>query len=274
MSYLCCLLVTHIPLAFSEENAIHQAAEKLSPKLFRKFIRTTSFLDVGLNAQDDRGQTPLHKTVARSSSQMVKILLEAGARMDIRDDRGKTPINLNSHAVGRLWNNPNVEIMVLLFSETVQRGQEIPDELFKTMHFLFRSILTGEMGEFYWFENLKWDSQKENALKFLMEASSQCGLSDSSFCQYSFKGITCGKRSYTLQENSWNPFGVGGFLGFMKKPLFPWSYLGSRGVFQEKIRDLAKSLCKSPVGSLLCTPVSGQRGTLHCGNDQFYQLAN
>ncbi|KAK8121286.1 hypothetical protein PG999_005406 [Apiospora kogelbergensis] len=50
--------------------------------------------DLNPNAQGDRGETPLHDAIGRKSESIVGVLLKHGARTDIADGRGKTPLRL------------------------------------------------------------------------------------------------------------------------------------------------------------------------------------
>jgi ankyrin repeat protein len=47
-----------------------------------------------VNAADDAGRTPLHGAALAAHAEMVRTLLEAGARVDVRDKKGRLPIDI------------------------------------------------------------------------------------------------------------------------------------------------------------------------------------
>ena len=44
--------------------------------------------------QDARGNTPLHIAVAEKNLALARILIDKGASLELRNDRGKTPFDL------------------------------------------------------------------------------------------------------------------------------------------------------------------------------------
>jgi ankyrin repeat protein len=48
---------------------------------------------VDINAQDGRGQTALHGAATQGFDQVVKFLADRGARLDVKDNRGLTPLD-------------------------------------------------------------------------------------------------------------------------------------------------------------------------------------
>lgn len=52
-----------------------------------EMLRTLVYMDMPLDATDRFGQTPLH-IVAEKSMEMVTVLLEAGASVNIEDNAG------------------------------------------------------------------------------------------------------------------------------------------------------------------------------------------
>ena len=45
-----------------------------------------------INAINDRGQTALHGAAYNGSDSMVQLLVDHGARLDVKDQSGKTPL--------------------------------------------------------------------------------------------------------------------------------------------------------------------------------------
>jgi len=49
---------------------------------------------VDVNAVSERGQTALHGAVYRAGNSIIRLLVERGARTDIKDELGRTPLRL------------------------------------------------------------------------------------------------------------------------------------------------------------------------------------
>jgi ankyrin repeat protein len=49
---------------------------------------------VDVNAVNEHGQTALHGAVYRAANTIIEALIEAGARTDLADERGRTPLAL------------------------------------------------------------------------------------------------------------------------------------------------------------------------------------
>jgi ankyrin repeat protein len=85
-------------------NAAHKAAFWGRPDVMKLLAK--SRLD--LNARGGyNGYTPLHDAVAQGHVEVVKVLLNAGVRTDIRGHDGKTALDLAK-------TNSNSEILILL----------------------------------------------------------------------------------------------------------------------------------------------------------------
>jgi serine/threonine-protein phosphatase 6 regulatory ankyrin repeat subunit A len=73
-------------------NALHYANLEYTAKLL------ASQKGVDINQQDFYGQTPLHLAVKQGKGAVVvKALIDAGARIDIRDNQGKIPVDYAIH---------------------------------------------------------------------------------------------------------------------------------------------------------------------------------
>ena len=53
-----------------------------------------ALLSLGVNAQDDAGQAPLHYAASLNASVLVEKLLEYGAEIDAQDNQGRTPLDI------------------------------------------------------------------------------------------------------------------------------------------------------------------------------------
>ena len=54
-----------------------------------------------INAANETGQTALHLAVTVRSEAFIRFLIERGARLDIKDKQGRTPLDVASGAGGR-----------------------------------------------------------------------------------------------------------------------------------------------------------------------------
>jgi cytohesin len=59
-----------------------------------------------VNSRDERGATALHKAVREGQKDVVKILLEFGADVTIEDEGGDTPMDLLDREIERGWKSP------------------------------------------------------------------------------------------------------------------------------------------------------------------------
>lgn len=71
------------------ETALHLAVAHNRPDLVRDLIKA----GFNVNAQRNDGMTPLHLTVKRFGNEIIPILLLAGARPDIADQKGETVLD-------------------------------------------------------------------------------------------------------------------------------------------------------------------------------------
>ncbi|KAI0416777.1 ankyrin [Xylaria grammica] len=77
---------------FLGRGILHGCAVNARGTIMRYLLKTLPDLDP--NAQGDAGETPLHDAVRRNAEAVVRVLLEYGARTDIEDAHGKTPLRL------------------------------------------------------------------------------------------------------------------------------------------------------------------------------------
>ena len=56
--------------------------------------------DVNIDAQDNWGQTPLHKAVKKYDLRVIKQLLVKGAKRNIKDENGMTPMDIAQEILG------------------------------------------------------------------------------------------------------------------------------------------------------------------------------
>ena len=57
-------------------------------------------LDLGadINAANEAGDTALHRAAAKGSTKLVEFLVERGARLDVENKRGQTPLAIASRS--------------------------------------------------------------------------------------------------------------------------------------------------------------------------------
>ncbi|KAI0810165.1 ankyrin [Xylaria sp. FL0064] len=77
---------------FHGRGILHGCAINARGTIMRYLLKNLKDLDP--NAQGDGGETPLHDAVRRNAETVVRVLLEYGARTDIEDAHGKTPLRI------------------------------------------------------------------------------------------------------------------------------------------------------------------------------------
>ncbi|XP_061170140.1 ankyrin repeat domain-containing protein 6-like [Saccostrea echinata] len=75
----------------SGDTLLHIVAAMGYSKAANEILRTLVYLDMPLDTADRFGQTPLH-IAAERSLEMVKVLLEAGASVNLEDNAGRTAL--------------------------------------------------------------------------------------------------------------------------------------------------------------------------------------
>jgi ankyrin repeat protein len=73
-------------------NALHIAAERDGVGMVRYLLRTKAL--VVIDAQNAKGDTPLHLAVQAGHDSIISLLLEAGAYHKIKNEKGQTPMDL------------------------------------------------------------------------------------------------------------------------------------------------------------------------------------
>ncbi|KAI0116130.1 ankyrin [Hypoxylon sp. NC0597] len=76
---------------FLGRGVLHACAINRRSVIMRYLLKNT---DLDPNMQGDGGETPLHDAVATNSDAVARVLLEYGARTDIEDKTGRTPLRL------------------------------------------------------------------------------------------------------------------------------------------------------------------------------------
>jgi ankyrin repeat protein len=88
-------------------TALHVAVEENKPELAELILKRKS---VNKNAKNIDGETPLHMAVHAQDTKFVKLLVNAGAKLDVKDNRGLTPVD---HARGEKKEKELLEAMGL-----------------------------------------------------------------------------------------------------------------------------------------------------------------
>ncbi|OTA92466.1 hypothetical protein M434DRAFT_53119, partial [Hypoxylon sp. CO27-5] len=76
---------------FLGRGVLHACAINRRSMIMRYLLKNT---DLNPNMQGDGGETPLHDAVTTNSDAVARVLLEYGARTDIEDKTGRTPLRL------------------------------------------------------------------------------------------------------------------------------------------------------------------------------------
>ena len=74
----------------SGRSTLYSAAGHGSPRLVRMLIKAGASLDL----RNDDGWTALHHAAEHDKSDAAKILIEAGADVSARDNKGRTPLDV------------------------------------------------------------------------------------------------------------------------------------------------------------------------------------
>lgn len=99
---------------------LHTAAKGNSPK---KTSAVLILLDIGKacpNDEDLKGNTPLHFAAHSNNVESVKLLLNAGARVNVKNDLGYTPLDL-----ARITFGDSREVIQVLREAGAQTGKDL-----------------------------------------------------------------------------------------------------------------------------------------------------
>ncbi|KAK2004200.1 ankyrin [Colletotrichum falcatum] len=77
---------------FLGRTVLHSAAVNCSWGTMEYFLKDVP--DIEIDAQGDSGETPLHDSCKRLDPHGVSLLVDAGARCDIKDNEGRTPVDI------------------------------------------------------------------------------------------------------------------------------------------------------------------------------------
>lgn len=90
--------------------------------ILRYLLQTLQSLDP--NAQDDRGQTPLHDAARHDHDRCVRVLLDFGARTDVLDNKGRSPVRAAKDSL-RTRCLPLLELARNMETEKAGRDQRV-----------------------------------------------------------------------------------------------------------------------------------------------------
>lgn len=94
-------------------SAIHSAAINGS---FRSLAVLLDLPQIDINLQDVNGNTPMHDAAGSFDSLALKLLLDKGAKIDVRNHRGKTPLD-TARANGR---RTNLKLLMEKYAEELE----------------------------------------------------------------------------------------------------------------------------------------------------------
>jgi len=75
---------------FEEDTPLHMACRAGEMEDIRVMLSAGADIDM----QGDLGKTPLHIAVSQNNVELVKLLLEAGANVEITNESGRTPADM------------------------------------------------------------------------------------------------------------------------------------------------------------------------------------
>src|SRR5262249_61950821 len=85
---------------------------------------------VDVNAVSERGQTALHGAVYRAANDIIRLLVAAGARTDLEDELGRTPLQLAETGFNQVASvirrESSAALLRSLSSRTTSGGQAFP----------------------------------------------------------------------------------------------------------------------------------------------------
>lgn len=124
-AWTCEKVLRHASLTDEQVRQLNQEAGLRFPlsmesprhveEMFELFIDRG--VDINARDQETKGWTALHGTSIGDSSDKVAILLRHGARVDLRDSDGRTPLDLARLAQQRHPANPNIAETIRLLEE-------------------------------------------------------------------------------------------------------------------------------------------------------------
>ena len=118
-STVMAMLDSNIDLAGKDNQGhslLHSACllKETQPDIVRQLINR----GVGVDTQDDHGETPLHMACRVGNLEVVKVLLDMNANPEIKDKYNRTPLRV-------AWQHGKTDVMKILTSRT---GDKIPDD--------------------------------------------------------------------------------------------------------------------------------------------------
>ncbi len=121
----------------------------LSATIKNKLEKVKQYLEKGadinvIDANNNNNNTPLHYTVKNNNEEIVKLLLQRGAKVNIRNDKGETPLNLagvNQNLIQILIKSTNAPAdgncvfwaVTLAYSTPVKDNDNLFQERFKKL---------------------------------------------------------------------------------------------------------------------------------------------
>lgn len=106
-----------------KKYTVHNENRELQENRFKIVNKLLEF-SANVNTQDHTGKTPLHYAVINGMFDMVKLLVQNYARLDINDNNGYTPISL-AQAIGA-----RVKAIYDFLSDAAQNEQDVPSPMF------------------------------------------------------------------------------------------------------------------------------------------------
>lgn len=131
-AWICEKVLKHAALTPAQVQALNSEGGALYPVLLENPRKAEDMLSlfvshgVDINAGDPRTKswTALHVVALRHSAERVALLLRYGARTDVRDQDGNTPLDVARRALKRFPDDPNLPKNIRLL-EAAEHGPRV-----------------------------------------------------------------------------------------------------------------------------------------------------
>ncbi|HQY22132.1 MAG TPA: ankyrin repeat domain-containing protein [Gammaproteobacteria bacterium] len=211
-----------------QQTALHIAASRGDVKMLEYLLQNTEVALALIDVQNAKGDTPLHLAVQFGQDNVISLLLEAGAYHKIKNEQGKTPIDLSIEqkkpnfivqTVRRLKKDKLKEtdrlhqVFVEQVSEiaTLKTALQNQEQGFKTQIFYIQQTMEQER-----IKNEKLIADMQAHIKLLQPAVQEPNQSSPTALTFSPQASPCSVRIHaSLSVPYVNPNDIAEFLTFV-----------------------------------------------------------